>query len=106
MAEVITDDTERRRFELHVEGELAALVTYGRNDEMLALTHTETEPGFEGKGYAKKIVAHVIGVAQENDLAVLPFCPFVKHYMLERPELLALVPERYRANFGLVGAGS
>lgn len=104
MAEVITDDPERRRFELHVDGELAALVTYGRNGDMLALTHTETEPGFERKGYAKQLVAHAIGVAQEHDLAVLPFCPFVKQYMLDRPELLPLVPERYRANFGLVGA--
>lgn len=104
MSEVITDDHERRRFELFVDDQLAALVAYGRNGEMLALTHTETIDGFGGQGLATKLVAHVISVAQEEGLAVLPFCPFVKHYMLEHPETLTLVPGQYRQNFGLVGA--
>lgn len=102
--EVIQDDHDRRRFELFVDGKLAVLVTYGRNGEMLALTHTETQPGFEGQGLGTKLVAHVISVAQEEGLAVLPFCPFVKHYMLQHPETLTLVPDQYRQNFGLVGA--
>lgn len=104
MATEITDNTERRRYELTVDGELAALITYGRSDDMIALTHTETEEGFGGQGLATKLVEHVIAEAQAAGLSVLPFCPFVKAYMIERPELLSLVPARYHANFGIAGA--
>ncbi len=104
MSEVITDDHERRRFELYVDDELAVFISYGRNGEMLALTHTETVDGFGGRGLGTKLVAHVISIAQEEGLAVLPFCPFVKHYMLQHPDTLTLVPAQYRQNFGLVGA--
>ena len=56
----ITDDTDKRRFELVVDGELAALVVYGRNDAIIALTHTETMEGFGGQGYATRLVEHII----------------------------------------------
>jgi predicted GNAT family acetyltransferase len=100
----ITDVQDRRRYELRVDGELAALVTYGKRGSMLALTHTETEPGFEGQGYAKQIVTHILSEAREHGLAVLPFCPFVRQYIADHGEHLELVPERYRENFELAGA--
>ncbi|MDQ8047140.1 MAG: GNAT family N-acetyltransferase [Solirubrobacteraceae bacterium] len=106
MAEVITDDTERRRFELLVDGQVAALIAYGRKGDMLALTHTETEEGYGGKGYATRLVEHVLGQAREQGTEILPFCPFVQHYMVTHPEAQSLVPERYREQFGLVGAAS
>lgn len=101
MSVEITDNTERRRFELHADGELAALITYGRNQHQIALTHTETEPGFEGKGYGKQIAEFALGWAREHDLEVLPFCPFVRDYIAKHPEQLDLVPEAARERFGL-----
>lgn len=89
-----------------VDGELAALIAYGRKGDMLALTHTETEDGFEGRGLATKLVEHVLAEATEKGVQILPFCPFVQHYMETHPESQSLVPERYRAQFGLVGAAS
>lgn len=97
----ITDNTQRRRFELHVDGELAALVTYGRNSRQLALVHTETEPGFEGQGYAGQVVAHAIDEARERGLELLPFCPFVQHYLRKHPDLIDLVPASERPKFEL-----
>lgn len=106
MAETITDDPDRRQFELHVDGELAALITYGRKGTMLALTHTETRPGFERRGYAKKLVEHVLATAREEGTAILPFCPYVRQYLVDHPDQIDLVPEHYHAHFDLVGAPS
>ncbi|MEH3052959.1 MAG: GNAT family N-acetyltransferase [Patulibacter minatonensis] len=100
----ITDNTGKRRYELHVDGELAALVTYGRNARQLALTHTETEPGFEGRGYGKLVVEHALGEARSAGLHVLPFCPFVRDYLAKHPEQLDLVYEHDRPKFDLAGA--
>jgi len=102
----ITDDQKRRRYELHVDGKLAALVTYGKKGDMLALTHTETEPGFERQGYAKQLVTHILDQAREEDVGVLPFCPYVRQFIADHDDYLGLVPERYRANFELAGAAS
>lgn len=101
MSVEITDNTQRRRFELHVDGELAALITYGRNQHQIALTHTETEPGFEGKGYGKQTAEFALDWAREHGVEVLPFCPFVRDYIAKHPEQLDLVPEAARERFGL-----
>jgi uncharacterized protein len=101
MSVEITDNTARRRFEVLVDGELAALVTYGRNARQIALTHTESEPGFEGQGYAKKVVEYALATARDSSLEVLPFCPYVRDYIAAHPDELALVPVDQRAKFGL-----
>jgi predicted GNAT family acetyltransferase len=106
MAEVITDNADRRRFELLVDGELAALVAYGNKGGMLALTHTETEDGFGGQGYATKLVEWVLEAAREQELQVLPFCPFVHHYMETHPEAQSLVPDRLLGAFGFAARTS
>jgi predicted GNAT family acetyltransferase len=102
----ITDDSEKRRFELLDDGQLAAFVVYGRNDGMIALTHTETLDGFGGQGYASRLVEHVLGMARDQGQSVLPFCPFVTRYMSSHPETIDLVPERYLDNFGLRGTAA
>lgn len=101
MSVEITDNTARRRFEVLVDGELAALVTYGRNSRQIALTHTESEPGFEGKGYAKQVVEYALAAAREASLEVLPFCPYVRDYIAAHPDELSLVPVDQRDKFGL-----
>lgn len=106
MSVEITDNTGHRRFELQADGQLAALITYGRNDHQIALTHTETKPGFEGRGYAKLIAEFALGWAREHGVEVLPFCPFVRDYIAKHPEYLELVPEASRTKFGLEAVAS
>lgn len=101
MAVEITDNTTRRRFEVRVDDEIAALVTYGKNAHEIALTHTETKPGFEGQGYAKQVVEFALARAREDGLEVLPFCPYVRDYIAKHPEQLDLVPAELRPRFEL-----
>lgn len=102
MAETFIDNADARRFEWQVDGETAALIDYGRKGDMLALTHTETKEGFEGRGYAKKLVSTVVGKAEEQGLSILPFCPYVASWLSKNPEHLGVVPARYHEHFGLV----
>jgi predicted GNAT family acetyltransferase len=39
--------------------------------------------------------------ARAEGLAVLPFCPFVNAYIEKHPQHADLVPEAFRAKFGL-----
>ncbi|MDQ8045840.1 MAG: GNAT family N-acetyltransferase [Solirubrobacteraceae bacterium] len=102
----IHDDPERRRLELRIGGDLAALITYGRQAGIVAICHTESEPGFKGLGYASQLVEHALDEARRNGDAVMPFCSFAARHIAERPEYVALVPEQYRRSFEVAPAGA
>ncbi len=97
----VRDNPELERFEIRVDGTLAGFTQYRRRPNLIAFVHTEIDPSFEGQGLASELLAHALGEARSRDLAVLPFCPFVRGYIERHPEYLDLVPEQYRAEFDL-----
>jgi predicted GNAT family acetyltransferase len=98
---VITDNPDQHRYEIRVDDELAGFVQYRRRTGLIALIHTEIDPRFEGKGLASQLIAAVLEEARAAGIAVLPFCPFVNGYIERHRELVALVPEELRPEFGL-----
>ena len=91
----ITDNTALHRFELQVDGETAVLV-YERAGDLLRLIHTEVPQLLEGKGVGSKLVSAVLGFAEENNLSVVPLCPFVAQYVKRHPEYSAVVDAPHR----------
>ena len=43
----------------------------------LVVYHTEVDPASEGKGVAKQMLATMVDYARNNDLKVVPLCPYV-----------------------------
>jgi predicted GNAT family acetyltransferase len=98
---VVSDAPERDRFEVTVDGELAGFIDYRSRRGLLALTHTEVEDRFEGRGLGGRLARFALDQAREQGLAVLPFCPFVNEWIRRHPGYEELVPTAYRANFDL-----
>jgi len=98
---VITDNPDRHRYEIRVDGQLAGFVQYRRRPGLLAFIHTEVEQRFEGQGLGSELIAGALDAAREEGVAVLPFCPFVNGYIERHPEYASLVPEAFRAEFNL-----
>jgi predicted GNAT family acetyltransferase len=98
---VVADAPERERFEASVDGELAGFLVYRSRKGLLALIHTEVEERFEGRGLGGRLGRFALDQAREQDLAVLPFCPFVNEWMKRHAEYVDLVPPSYRGNFDL-----
>lgn len=44
----------------------------------LIIDHTEVNSAFNGKGVGKQMVMAAIDFARENNLKILPLCPFAK----------------------------
>ncbi|EID74706.1 GNAT family N-acetyltransferase [Imtechella halotolerans] len=42
------------------------------------IDHTEVNSDFSGRGVGKKMVMQAVLYARENDLKILPLCPFAK----------------------------
>ncbi len=66
-------------FYIEESGSQNGLMTYintGKNE--ITINHTEVDPNMQEKGLGKKMVAAAVEYARENDLKIVPTCPFVR----------------------------
>jgi predicted GNAT family acetyltransferase len=97
----VRDVPESERYEITVDGALAGFTEYRGGGATRALTHTEIDPAFEGRGLGSRLVEGVLEDVRAQGLHVLPLCPFVKAYLAEHPDQLDMVEPHLRAAFGL-----
>lgn len=81
----IIQNVDEKRFEIHL-GNQIAFVEYNQNEKTLILSHTEVPIEFEGQGVGARLAKHTLEYAKENNLKVIPVCPFIKAYILRHPE--------------------
>ena len=83
---VITDATERQRYEAHLDGELAGVLEYVIKRGRLALVHTAVLPDHEGQGIGSALVRFALDDARRRQLRVIAICPYVQAYLTRHPE--------------------
>jgi len=102
----VVDEPGRQRFEIRVDGEVAGFTEYRRSPGLIAFIHTLIDPRFEGQGLGSRLVTDALNEVRAAGLAVLPFCPFVRHFIASHTSgYLDLVPDAYRSEFGLPADG-
>ena len=102
----VSDAPAHSRVEVRVGDELAGFAEYRRRPGLIAFTHTQIDPRFEGHGLGHQLVTAALEQARTEKLAVLPFCPFVRSYIAEHPaDYLGLVPREFRDAFDLPAGG-
>ncbi|TWG12082.1 hypothetical protein FHX75_14413 [Micromonospora palomenae] len=83
----MNDAPERERFEARDEsGALAGLVTYQLTGSIIAYTHTEVDPQFEGRGLGSTLARAVMDDARARGRTVVPICPFLAEWLGKHPE--------------------
>lgn len=100
--EQVTDNPEQSRFELHVDGQLAAYSEYESEPGTRAFVHTVTKEEFQGHGLAAKLAAASLDATRAEGLLVAPYCPYVRGYIKKHPEYQDLIAEDRREEFELV----
>lgn len=101
MDTTVVDVPERGRFEVLVGERVVGLASYHVDNGQMTLPHTEVDPAMGGRGIGKTLVAAVLDAARERGLTVLPYCSFIRHYILQHPDQLDLVAVDDRPHFGL-----
>jgi predicted GNAT family acetyltransferase len=91
-SDAIHDNTQRRRFELTVDGHLAR-ADYVVDGDVITFTHTIVPPALEGRGIASRLIRHALSEARARGLRVVPQCPFVAAYIHKHPEWADLLVE-------------
>jgi predicted GNAT family acetyltransferase len=97
----VADAPERERYELSADGVVAGYSIYRLRPELIAFVHTEIDARYQGRGLADRLIRFALEDARARGLAVLPFCPFVRGFIERHPDFTDLVPEGFRAQFGL-----
>ncbi|SCF35011.1 hypothetical protein GA0074696_4708 [Micromonospora purpureochromogenes] len=83
----MNDAPERERFEARDEsGALAGVVTYQLTGNIIAYTHTEVDPQFEGRGLGSTLARAVMDDARARGRTVVPICPFLAEWLGKHPE--------------------
>jgi len=82
----ITRNDDASRYELHVDGELAAFADFVASDGRTVFTHTETVEAFSGQGRGTELVKGAVADCVERGDTIVPRCPFVRRY-LERNDI-------------------
>lgn len=63
-------------------------ITYSKaGDTKIIIDHTEVSDELRGESIGKALVEHTVNYARENQLQVIPLCPFAKS-IIERGESL------------------
>ena len=91
MSEInVIHNPEKKQFEAEVDGHLGR-TEYMMTGETIIFTHTEVPRELEGQGIAGHIAKVALDYARDNNLLVMPLCPFVAGYIRRHPEYRALL---------------
>jgi predicted GNAT family acetyltransferase len=82
------------QFELSVDGN-AAVLTYHLRPGSITFLHTEVPPALAGRGIAGQLARAGLDFARQQNLMVVPACPFVAGYIKRHPADRDLVREDY-----------
>lgn len=73
------DDSVKGRFALYEDGVFAGEMTFTwAGTDKFIIDHTGVDKAFGGKGYAKKLLMEAVGYARDNELKIIPLCPYAK----------------------------
>jgi predicted GNAT family acetyltransferase len=80
MVRIEREDTgQKGRFVIYENDEMAGEMTYvWAGNHKFIINHTEVEEKFGRRGFGKQLVMKAVEFARENDIKILPLCPFAK----------------------------
>jgi len=81
----LIDNEAAKQYEMHAEG-LVVRIEYIKTKDAIYLTHTEVPKALEGKGWGSAIIKATLAEIKEQDIKLVPLCPFVAAYIQKHPE--------------------
>ena len=85
----VVHEPEESRFAVHDAGHTAVL-EYQRVGERVVMPHTVVPGPLEGRGIGSRLARTALDWARQENLRVVPLCPFVRAYIQRHPEYAAL----------------
>jgi predicted GNAT family acetyltransferase len=77
----VTDNPEKSRFEVSVDGVLAGFAAYETDLGVVVFVHTEVFPEYEGRGLAGQLAKSALDMVREAGHRIVPMCPYIRSYV-------------------------
>lgn len=84
MIGTVNNNKTEHRFELEVDGHLAA-AHYARKGDVITFEHTEVPAELGGKGVGSSLIRGALDQVRAEGLRVIAQCPFVKAWIGKNP---------------------
>lgn len=81
----ITNNTEKNRFELDVDGEIT-FANYKIENSVLYINYVEAPPKLRGTGAASKLMEEVMDIARYKKYRVVPVCGYAVSWLKRHQE--------------------
>ena len=81
----VADDPAAQRYELLVDGQLAASAHYSLTSGKIVFHYSELLPGFEGRGLGPQLANAVLDDVRQRGLVVGARCPFFSTFIEDNP---------------------
>ena len=89
----VVNNTEKHRYEIRTDGELAGFAVYGRKgpgpgaeNGIVRMVHTEIDDRFEGRGLGSKLARGALDDVRAQGMKVLADCPFIARWIDRHPD--------------------
>ncbi|OKP65722.1 GNAT family acetyltransferase [Paenibacillus sp. P3E] len=84
----VVHDKDNKRFWISDQDSMAAEMTYVTSTASLyIIDHTFVDTAYRGQGLGDLLVEAIVEYARENEIKILPLCPFAKGRFQQRAEL-------------------
>jgi uncharacterized protein len=84
--EIKFDNNDRGAFVIEEDNIRVAEMAFGRNGNNLIIYHTEVSDKLKGQGVATLLLERMVSFAREENLQVVPLCPYVQVQFKRHPE--------------------
>ena len=79
-------EPENNRSAAYDENKEIGECTFSKAKDFWIIDHTFVEKDYEGQGLAKKLVAELVDQARNNNVKIMPLCPYAKREFEKREE--------------------
>lgn len=90
MNDTVSNNAAQHRFELEVDGHIAAAY-YSKTGDVITFEHTEVPAELGGKGIGSKLVKGALDQVRADGMKVVAQCPFVKGWIGKHPDYAGLL---------------
>ena len=91
----IIQNDKRGEFNLFVNGEYSGEMTFiFKEKNVISVNHTGVDKDFKGQGYGMYLMEELVKFARQNELKIIPVCPYVIKVIDRTPEYQDLLHKK------------
>jgi uncharacterized protein len=83
---LVADNPDAHRYEARLGGRVIAFSHYRLLGDRIVFVHTETDPAYEGRGFASRLVRGALDDTRARGLRVTAKCPYVAAWLQRHPD--------------------